>query len=357
MRLLITGGAGFIGSALVRHLIRQTPHQVLNIDKLTYAGDLTTVADVADDARYRHIRADICDAGAMTSAFSDFRPDAVVHLAAESHVDRSVDGPRTFVRTNVEGTLNLLEAARAYWAGLAAEKKSAFRFLHVSTDEVFGSLGDDGHFVETTPYAPSSPYSASKAAADHLARAWHTTYGLPTIVSNCSNNYGPYQFPEKLIPLMVLKAIHEEALPVYGNGTNVRDWLHVEDHVRGLMACLERGHPGESYNFGGNSEQRNIDVVQQLCALLDVRLPRRSRESYSQLIEHVTDRPGHDFRYAVCADKAERDLGWHREFTFASGLEQTVDWYLENIDWCNGIRSNRYAGGRLGTAGITRLAS
>ena len=357
MRILITGGAGFIGSALIRHIIQYTPHHVLNIDKLTYAGDLTTVADVATDLRYRHLQADICDTEAMVAAFANFQPHAVVHLAAESHVDRSVDGPRTFVKTNVDGTLNLLEAARGYWANLTADRKSEFRFLHVSTDEVFGSLGDEGLFYESTPYAPSSPYSASKAAADHLARAWFTTYGMPTMVSNCSNNFGPFQFPEKLIPLMVLKAVHEEPLPVYGNGTNVRDWLHVEDHVTGLLACLEHGQPGESYNFGGNAERRNIDVVNTLCRELDNRVPRQNGSGYSDLIEYVSDRPGHDFRYAVCSDKAERDLGWRRQFTFETGLAQTVDWYLENLDWCNEIRNSRYTGRRLGTAGITRLAS
>ena len=357
MRILITGGAGFIGSALIRHIIQYTPHRVLNIDKLTYAGDPTTVASVADDPRYRHLRADICDTEAMAAAFTKFRPNAVVHLAAESHVDRSVDGPRTFVRTNVAGTLNLLEAARGFWTGLGAARQSEFRFLQVSTDEVFGSLGGEGQFHESTPYAPSSPYSASKAAADHLARAWFTTYGMPTMVSNCSNNFGPFQFPEKLIPLMILKAVHEEALPVYGTGSNVRDWLHVEDHVTGLLACLERGQPGESYNFGGNAERRNIDVVNTLCGLLDNRMPRKTVARYTDLIEYVADRPGHDFRYAVCSDKAEQHLGWRRRFTFESGLEQTVDWYLDNLDWCAGIRSNRYTGRRLGTAGVTRLAS
>jgi dTDP-glucose 4,6-dehydratase len=251
MRILITGGAGFIGSALVRHLIQKTSHRVLNIDKLTYAGDLSTVADVAESGRYRHLNADICDKKRMVEAFTSFKPDAVIHLAAESHVDRSVDGPREFVRTNVEGTLNMLEAARSYWMDLNAIQQASFRFLHVSTDEVFGSLGDEGQFHETTPYSPSSPYSASKAAADHLVNAWCTTYGMPTMITNCSNNFGPYQFPEKLIPLMMIKAVQEEPLPVYGNGTNVRDWLHVEDHVSGLLACLERGRAGESYNFGG----------------------------------------------------------------------------------------------------------
>lgn len=357
MRILITGGAGFIGSALVRHLIRQTPHEVLNVDKLTYAGDLTTVADVAVSPRYRHVKYDICDPLSIANAFSEFRPDAVVHLAAESHVDRSVDGPRAFVKTNVEGTLTMLEAARNYWTSLTGDQKSSFRFLHVSTDEVFGSLGNEGQFLETTPYSPSSPYSASKAAADHLARAWFKTYGLPTIVSNCSNNFGPFQFPEKLIPLMILKSVHEESLPVYGNGTNVRDWLHVEDHVAGLLACLQHGRPGESYNFGGNAERRNIDVVTTLCELLDERLPRKCALSYRELVSYVTDRPGHDFRYAVCSDKAERDLNWRRKFTFESGLAQTVDWYLDHLDWCEEIRSNRYIGQRLGTVTVTKLAS
>lgn len=351
MRILVTGGAGFIGSALIRHLIRRTSHNVLNVDKLTYAGDLTTVAAVAASSRYMHLRNDICNARAISTAFSDFQPNAVVHLAAESHVDRSVDGPRTFVKTNVDGTLNILEAARYYWDGLTADRKSAFRFLHVSTDEVFGSLGDEGLFTESTPYSPSSPYSASKAAADHLVRAWFKTYGLPTIISNCSNNFGPYQFPEKLIPLMILKAVHEESLPVYGSGDNVRDWLHVEDHVRGLVACLESGRPGESYNFGGASERQNIVVVETLCRLLDNVLPRKNGERYSGLIEYVKDRPGHDYRYAVCSDKAERELGWERSFTFESGLEQTINWYLDNLEWCDGIRSSRYAGGRLGMTG------
>ena len=357
MRILITGGAGFIGSALVRHIIRKTPHRVLNIDKLTYAGDLTTVAEVAASPRYRHSLADICDANLMMEAFTSFKPDAVIHLAAESHVDRSVDGPRAFVRTNVEGTLNLLEAARSYWAKLPPREQAAFRFLHVSTDEVFGSLGDEGLFHEETSYSPSSPYSASKAAADHMVSAWFTTYGLPTLITNCSNNFGPYQFPEKLIPLMILKSVHEEPLPVYGNGANVRDWMHVDDHVAGLLACLEHGRPGESYNFGGNAERRNIDVVTAICNLLDERLPRESGLSYSELITYVADRPGHDYRYAVCSDKAEADLAWERVFTFESGLAQTVDWYLENLDWCEGIRGDRYTGQRLGTGSVTRLAS
>ena len=357
MRILITGGAGFIGSALVRYLIQKTPHRVLNIDKLTYAGDLSTVADVAESGRYRHVLADICDKRRMVEAFASFKPDAVIHLAAESHVDRSVDGPREFVRTNVEGTLNMLEAARSYWMELNAIQQASFRFLHVSTDEVFGSLGDEGQFHETTPYSPSSPYSASKAAADHLVNAWCTTYGMPTMITNCSNNFGPYQFPEKLIPLMMIKAVQEEPLPVYGNGTNVRDWLHVEDHVSGLLACLERGRAGESYNFGGNAERRNIDVVTAICSLLDERLPRKSGSSYSELITYVTDRPGHDFRYAVCSDKAECDLQWERIFTFESGLAQTVDWYLDHLDWCEDIQANRYAGRRLGTVGVTKLAS
>jgi dTDP-glucose 4,6-dehydratase len=357
MRILITGGAGFIGSALVRHLIQKTPHRVLNIDKLTYAGDLSTVADVAESGRYRHLNADICDKKRMVEAFASFKPDAVIHLAAESHVDRSVDGPREFVRTNVEGTLNMLEAARSYWMDLNAIQQASFRFLHVSTDEVFGSLGDEGQFHETTSYSPSSPYSASKAAADHLVRAWFTTYGMPTMVTNCSNNFGPYQFPEKLIPLMMIKAVQEEPLPVYGTGTNVRDWLHVEDHVSGLLACLERGQAGESYNFGGNAERRNIDVVTSICSMLDERLPRQSGSSYSDLISYVTDRPGHDFRYAVCSDKAEHDLKWERIFTFESGLAQTVDWYLGHLDWCEDIQASRYTGRRLGTVGVTKLAS
>jgi dTDP-glucose 4,6-dehydratase len=357
MRVLITGGAGFIGSALVRHLIAHTDWYVLNVDKLTYAGDLASVAPAARSPRYEFAQIDICDGPAVRSALAGFRPDALIHLAAESHVDRSVDGPGTFVETNVQGTFTLLEAARAYWLGLDKQAHAGFRFLNVSTDEVFGSLGDEGYFAETTPYAPSSPYSATKAAADHLVRAWHRTYGLPTIVTNCSNNYGPFQFPEKLIPLMVLNAVAGRPLPVYGSGRNVRDWLHVDDHVRGLVAALQSGRPGQSYNFGGDSERRNIDVVKSLCTLLDERRPDAAECPHLELLTHVDDRPGHDHRYAVSSAKARRELGWRPLRTFEAGLAHTVDWYLENDAWCERIRAERYAGQRLGTAAPVRLAS
>jgi len=357
MRILITGGAGFIGSALIRTIVRNTSYDVLNVDKLTYAGDLSTVAEVSTSPKYKHIKVDICDRNLIDQAFASFNPDAIVHLAAESHVDRSVDSPGTFVKTNVDGTYVMLEAARSYWSSLSPERRASFRFLHVSTDEVFGSLGEEGQFMETTAYAPSSPYSASKAAADHLVRAWLKTYGLPTIVTNCSNNYGPYQFPEKLIPLMILKSINEESLPVYGSGENVRDWLHVEDHVAGLLAALRHGRPGESYNFGGDAERRNIDVVNTLCDLLDNRVPRKDKKSYRQLITHVTDRPGHDLRYAVCSDKAQKELGWQQQFGFKDGLAQTLDWYLENLDWCQRIHNDRYSGQRLGMGTLKRVAS
>jgi dTDP-glucose 4,6-dehydratase len=336
MNILVTGGVGFIGSNLVRHLLSCADHVVLNIDALTYAGNLHSLADVADHSRYRFIHADICDAGALAGIFSDFRPDWVMHLAAESHVDRSIDGPGTFIRTNITGTYTLLQAARAFYEPLDAEARERFRFLHVSTDEVYGSLGATGLFTEDTPYDPHSPYSASKAASDHLVRAWGDTYKLPVLVTNCSNNYGPYQYPEKLIPVVILKALRGEPIPVYGNGENVRDWLYVMDHVEALHTVIAKGHPGETYNIGGNNEYRNIDLVRLLCGLLDELHPRTDGLSYSRQITFVTDRPGHDLRYAIDATKIRRQLGWAPKQDHTSGFRKTVQWYLDNAPWIAG---------------------
>jgi dTDP-glucose 4,6-dehydratase len=345
MRVLVTGGAGFIGSALVRHLVLEKQYSVLNIDALTYAGYLPSLKPVEGRANYEFLHANICDGRAMREAIAAFRPDRIMHLAAESHVDRSITGAAEFIQTNVVGTFTLLEAAREYWSNLERQAKDGFRFLHVSTDEVYGSLGDDGLFTEETPYDPSSPYSASKASSDHLAKAWQRTYGLPVVVSNCSNNYGPYHFPEKLIPLTILNALAGERLPVYGQGENVRDWLYVEDHARALDIIAERGRVGETYNVGGRNERRNIDVVRRICAVLDQISPaNRPRE---ELIEFVTDRPGHDARYAIDATKLENQLGWRAEETFDSGIEKTVQWYLANEWWWRPLRE-RYAGQRLG---------
>ncbi|QNM83808.1 dTDP-glucose 4,6-dehydratase [Sphingomonas sabuli] len=345
MRVLVTGGAGFIGSALVRHLVLDKGYEVLNVDALTYAGYLPSLRDVEGKANYRFLEANICDRDAMERAFAEFRPQRVMHLAAESHVDRSITGAADFVQTNVIGTFTLLEVARAFWAALDDEDKAAFRFLHVSTDEVYGSLGDDGLFTEETPYDPSSPYSASKASSDHLAKAWHRTYGFPVVVSNCSNNYGPYHFPEKLIPLTILNALAGEKLPVYGKGENVRDWLYVEDHARALDLIAEKGRTGETYNVGGRNERKNIDVVRRICEVLDRLAPsNRPRE---ELIEFVTDRPGHDARYAIDASKLEDELGWRARENFDTGIEKTVQWYLDNEWWWQPLRE-RYAGQRLG---------
>ena len=347
MRVIVTGGAGFIGSALVRHLVLDKGYEVLNIDKLTYAGNLASLSAVEGRNGYSFLQADICDRPAMDQAISQFRPDRIMHLAAESHVDRSITGAAEFIQTNVIGTFTLLEAARGYWSALEGTAKDAFRFLHVSTDEVYGSLGDDGLFTETTPYDPSSPYSASKASSDHLAKAWHRTYGLPVVVSNCSNNYGPFHFPEKLIPLTILNALAGRTLPVYGKGENVRDWLYVEDHARALDLIVATGQPGETYNVGGRNERRNIDVVRRICAVLDQLVPAdRPRE---ELIAFVTDRPGHDARYAIDATRLETELGWRAQEDFDSGIEKTVRWYLDNEWWWRPLRE-RYDGERLGLA-------
>ena len=346
MRVLVTGGAGFIGSAVCRHFIRDLGHEVVVVDKLTYAGNLASLAPVASDPRYSFERLDICNAEGIRAAFLKHQPDAVVHLAAESHVDRSISGSDVFVQTNVVGTFTLLEAARAYLAANKRAQEKGFRFIHVSTDEVYGSLGESGSFSETTPYDPSSPYSATKAASDHIAKAWHRTYDLPVIVSNCSNNYGPYQFPEKLIPLTVLNALHGISLPVYGDGSNVRDWLFVDDHARALGLILEKGLPGETYNVGGRNERRNIEVVKQICACLDHL--RSGNPPHDRLITYVTDRPGHDQRYAIDASKLETTLGWQAQETFETGIEKTVRWYLERDDWWRPLRENVYRGERLG---------
>ena len=345
MRVLVTGGAGFIGSALVRYLVLERGYDILNVDALTYAGYLPSLTTVEGKSNYRFLHANICDRPAMQQAVAEFRPDRIMHLAAESHVDRSITGAADFIQTNVIGTFTLLEAARDYWSALDDAAKQAFRFHHVSTDEVYGSLGKEGLFTEETPYDPSSPYSASKASSDHLVMAWQRTYGLPVVVSNCSNNYGPYHFPEKLIPLTILNALAGERLPVYGKGENVRDWLYVEDHARALDLISERGRVGETYNVGGRNERRNIEVVRRICAVLDQLVPaNRPRE---ELIEFVTDRPGHDARYAIDATKLETELGWRAEEDFDSGIEKTVHWYLENEWWWRPLR-DRYSGERLG---------
>ena len=350
MRIFVTGGAGFIGSALVRHLIGETEHDVLVFDKLTYAGTLTSLASVASNPRYRFVQGDICDAAAVATAIADFRPDVITHLAAESHVDRSIDGPGAFIETNLVGTYTMLDAALAYWRGLDDAGRAAFRFHHISTDEVFGSLGPTGHFVETTPYDPRSPYSASKAGSDHLVSAWGHTYGLPVLITNCSNNYGPYHFPEKLIPLMVVKCLAGEKLPVYGKGDNIRDWLYVEDHVRALRRVFEAGRPGETYAVGGSSERTNLAVVETVCDILDRLEPRTDGRSYREQISFVADRPGHDRRYAIDASKIRRELGWAPQETFESGIEKTVAWYLANRPWWGEILARTEADARRGLA-------
>jgi len=347
--ILVTGGAGFIGSALCRHLVGLGDTRVVNLDKLTYAGNLASLAEIEDRPNYRFVQGDIGDAAAVTALLADERPDAIMHLAAESHVDRSIDGPSDFIETNVVGTFRLLQAALGYWRGLEGAKQEGFRFHHVSTDEVFGDLPfDGGLFTEETPYDPSSPYSASKAASDHLVRAWRRTYGLPTLISNCSNNYGPYHFPEKLIPLVLLNALHERPLPVYGNGENVRDWLYVEDHARALERVVSAGTVGETYLIGGRAERSNLDVIRAICTLLDERRPRPSGRPHSDLIEFVADRPGHDRRYAIDPAKIEAELGWSPRESFETGLARTIDWYLANEQWWRPLRERSYAGERLG---------
>ena len=350
MRVLLTGGCGFIGAAVIRHLIAATTHSVVNVDKLTYAASPEAIGPGAGSNRYVHVRADIADAAAMREVFAAHQPDAVMHLAAETHVDRSIDGPGDFVQTNVVGTFVLLQAARAYWEGLPAERRDAFRFHHVSTDEVFGALGpEDAPFTETTPYDPRSPYSASKAASDHLVRAWQHTYGLPTLVSNTTNNYGSWQFPEKLIPLVLLNALESRTLPVYGDGRQCRDWLYVDDHAEALVRVLERGAPGETYAIGARQPRTNLQVVQAICATLDARLPDPAGPR-ARLIEFVADRPGHDFRYEIDPSATEAVLGWTAPHDFETGLSRTVDWYLANRPWWEAIRAARYSGQRLGAA-------
>jgi dTDP-glucose 4,6-dehydratase len=347
MRIMVTGGAGFIGSAVVRHLVLETGAQVLTIDKLTYAGTRTSLKAIDGRPNHRFVQADICDEIAVGRAVSEFRPERIIHLAAETHVDRSITGAGTFVETNVVGTFTLLEVARDFWLTLDGPARRSFRFLHVSTDEVYGSLGDAGLFSETTPYDPASPYAASKAASDHFVMAWHRTYGLPVVISNCSNNYGPFQFPEKLVPLVILNAMEGKPLPVYGAGTNVRDWLHVDDHARALDLIASRGRPGEKYNVGGRNERRNIDVVQRIAQVMDALRPDAA--PHQRLITLVADRPGHDHRYAIDPTKIETELGWRARETFDAGIEKTVRWYLENEWWWRPLRDRVYRGERLGT--------
>ena len=351
MRILVTWGAGFIGSAVIREITRNTHHQVLNIDCLTYAGNLENLTSASNSDRYTFAQVDICDKDRLQKSFDDFSPQIIMHLAAESHVDRSIDDPSAFIKTNVFGTCNLLNCALNLFQKLSDEEQALFRFHHISTDEVFGSLGEEGLFTEDTPYAPTSPYSASKASSDHFVRAWHHTYGLPTIVTNCSNNYGPYHFPEKLIPLVILNALEGKPLPVYGDGSQIRDWLYVEDHARALLTAAQYGKPGSTYNIGGHNEIKNIDVVTQICAILDKKVGIRPANihRFADLITFVTDRPGHDVRYAIDAAKIQSVLDWQPAESFATGLEKTIDWYLDNTEWCDNITSGKYQRDRLGT--------
>ncbi|MGM0739049.1 MAG: dTDP-glucose 4,6-dehydratase [Bacteroidota bacterium] len=346
--IIVTGGAGFIGSSLIRFLINHTDYRVVNVDKLTYAGHHESLKEVSASERYHFEKVDICDSDQINRIFQQYEPVAIMHLAAESHVDRSIDSSAEFIRTNINGTHTLLEEARRYWKALDKARKDRFRFLHVSTDEVYGALGQEGYFTEQTPYDPRSPYSSSKAASDHLVRAWYHTYGLPVLVTNCSNNYGPYQFPEKLIPVVILKALRHEPIPVYGRGENVRDWLYVDDHARALVTVLENGEPGETYNIGGHNEKKNIEVVHTICDTLDRVLPRSDRGSYGDQITFVTDRPGHDFRYAIDAGKIEKEANWKPKETFESGIKNTVEWYLENLDWVEAVTGKNYNLERLG---------
>jgi dTDP-glucose 4,6-dehydratase len=349
MRILVTGGAGFIGSAVIRHIIENTKHHVLNVDKLTYAGNLESLSLVQQSDQYQFSQTDICNETAIEALFHEFQPNVVMHLAAESHVDRSIDGPAAFIQTNIIGTYTLLEVARKYWLNLDEKSKKNFRFHHISTDEVYGDLeGTTDLFTETTPYQPSSPYSASKASSDHLVRAWHRTYGLPVIVTNCSNNYGPYHFPEKLIPLVILNALDEKPLPIYGNGQQIRDWLFVEDHARALYKVVTEGREGETYNIGGHNEKRNIEVVKTICTILDELKPKADGQLYESLITFVKDRPGHDLRYAIDAEKIQKELNWCPQETFETGIRKTVEWYLNNLDWCRRVQDGSYQRERLG---------
>ena len=350
MKIFVTGGAGFIGSNFIHTMFRQySDIQIINLDKLTYAGNLDSLHDVEKDHRYTFIHGDICDQVVVGKIFSEYQPDAVVHFAAESHVDRSIDEPAAFIQTNINGTFTLLEEGRKYWRSLGENLKNTFRFLHISTDEVYGSLGETGYFTEETPYAPNSPYSASKASSDHLARSYYHTYGLPVLITNCSNNYGPYHFPEKLIPLMILNALEGKSLPVYGTGQNVRDWLYVEDHCQAILKVLEKGVPGEKYNIGGHNEKTNMSIVHTLCDILDKRSPRNDGKSYREQITFVKDRPGHDLRYAIDASKIEKELGWVPAESFESGIMKTVEWYLHNLDWCKRVTDGSYRRERLGS--------
>ena len=349
MNILVTGGAGFIGSNFVRIALSQDNDiHIVNLDKLTYAGNLDSLRDIEDDSRYRFVHGDICDSKFVEKLFIEYKPDAILHFAAESHVDRSIDGPRAFIETNINGTFTLLEVARKYWRDLDDVRKGLFRFLHVSTDEVYGSLGETGYFTEETPYAPNSPYSASKASSDHLVRAYYHTYGLPILMTNCSNNYGPFQFPEKLIPLMILNALERKPLPIYGAGNNIRDWLYVDDHCQAILAVLERGISGEKYNIGGHNEKTNINIVHMLCDILDAKRPRMDGKSYREQITFVKDRPGHDMRYAIDASKIERELGWTPSETFETGIVKTIEWYLESSEWCQRVTDGSYRRERLG---------
>ena len=348
MKVIVTGGAGFIGSAVIRQYINDTEHEVINLDALTYAGNLESLAEVEQSPKYTFEHVNICDIKELERVFQQHQPDAIMHLAAESHVDRSIDGPAEFIQTNIVGTYNLLDVAKKYWDGLNGEKKERFRFHHVSTDEVYGDLDETGYFTEETSYEPSSPYSASKASSDHLVRAWHRTYGFPIVITNCSNNYGGYQFPEKLIPLVTLNALEGKPLPIYGKGDQIRDWLHVDDHARALRLVLEKGKDGETYNIGGHNEKTNLEVVKTICSLLDKLMPDSPHIPHESLITYVTDRPGHDLRYAIDADKIAAELGWTPEETFESGIEKTIHWYLTNSEWCRHVQDGSYQRERLG---------
>jgi len=354
MKIIVTGGAGFIGSAVIRQYIEHTDHEIINLDALTYAGNLESLAAVEQNPRYHFEQIDIRDRDALQNLVEQQQPDAVMHLAAESHVDRSIDGPADFIMTNIVGTYNLLDVCRQYWGGLSGLRKSRFRFHHVSTDEVYGDLGATGFFSEDTAYDPSSPYSASKAASDHLVRAWYRTYGFPVVVTNCSNNYGPYQFPEKLIPLITLNALEGKPLPVYGDGSQIRDWLHVDDHARALRLVLEKGTIGETYNIGGHNEKTNLEVVKTICTLLDELMPDSPHLPHADLITYVTDRPGHDLRYAIDADKIKNTLGWVPEETFDTGIRKTIQWYLDNPAWCQHVQDGSYQRERLGVMQVAK---